>query len=189
MSRTKKNLVNRDTEVWLRSVTRSVADHLRRDGDRRMLALYLDYLVSSPKPEQRALKDRLITQLRLSSVTEPTETNETFIAAAARDVQEFFQLIETLRSKVGPDESDLGQKLHGGELGDVEHRTPNQKLIETDADEAFFETILRIEQMDARARAALKATDAYRLLREALEEVRKQNKRVDDWPDEIGGEE
>lgn len=68
MTRSKKNALDEhDSELWLRAVTRGTADHLRSDYDRYMLAMYMGYLVHQPKRYREALKDRLVTQLRLAS--------------------------------------------------------------------------------------------------------------------------
>ena len=185
MTRNKKDLEEHDSELWLRAVTRGTADHLRRDYDRYMLAMYLDYLVRQPKSRREALKDRLVTQLRLASATK-TENNKEFICEAAMEVQEFLDTIKLLRKKVGPNESELGHKLHGGDLGDADSRGSHPAL--SAPEEAFYGVLLKIDQMPVQQRQKLTHSDAFKLLKEAIEEAYKTRRVVDDWPDLISGE-
>lgn len=172
-------------ELWLRAATRGTADHLRCDYDRLVLAIYLDYLVHQPKRQRESLKDRLVTQLRLACRIK-TENNSEFITQAAMEVQQFLDTIKVMRTKVGPNESELGRKLHGGDLGDVESSGEYQEL--TAHEEAFYEVLLKIDQMPVEQRKNLISSDAFQLLKKAIEEAYEMRKRVDDWPDLISGE-
>ena len=181
----RKDLDEHDGELWLRAVTRSTADHLRCDYDRYMLAMYLGYLVNQPKRQREALKDRLVTQLRLASSSK-AENNDEFIRQAAIEVQEFLDTIKMMRTKVGPNESELGRRLHGGDLGKADSRADHQEL--SAPEEAFYDVLLKIDQLPLQQRKNLTSSDAFKLLKEAIEEAYKNRKVADDWPDLIASE-
>ncbi|HEU4508855.1 MAG TPA: hypothetical protein VFR78_11490 [Pyrinomonadaceae bacterium] len=183
MKRGKDNdLDEHDAELLLRAVTRGTADHLKCDYDRYMLALYLGYLVDQPKRQRKALKDRLVTQLRLASESK-AENNDEFIREAAIEAQGFLDTIEMLRARVGPDESELGRKLHGGDLGDADSRAEYQEL--SAPEEAFYEVLLKIDQMPVEQRKNLMHSDAFKLLKDAIEQAYESRRAANDWPDII----
>jgi len=178
----KSDLDEHDAELWLRATTRCSADHLRSDYDRYMLALYVEYLVDQPKRRRESLKDRLVTQLRLASASK-AENNDEFIGEAAIEVQGLMDTIKMMRTNVGPDESELGRKLHGGDLGDVDSRGEYQELSTPEV--AFYEVLLKIDQLPVELRKNLTDSDAFKLLKEAIEEAYKNRRTGDDWPDLI----
>lgn len=91
-----------------------------------------------------------------------------------------------LRTRVGPNESELGRKLHGGELGDTESSGEYQEL--SAPEEAFYGVLLKIDQMPVEQRKNLTHSDAFKLLKEVIEEAYKNRKTGDNWPDLIDSE-
>ena len=86
-----------------------------------------------------------------------------------------------MRTKVSPNESELGRKIHGGDLGDADSRVVHEEL--SAPEEAFYEVLLKIDRLPVQLRKNLTRSNAFKLLKDAIEEAYKNRTATDDWPD------